>query len=109
MQTLELFCSTKSFSKVTAAFGHATFTVDHHASHAPDLRADIQFLSSEKLPSSPFVLWASPPCQTFSMLSLTHYWNPDGTPKSLVGHRLVAKTLSLIIELNPAWWLYSVR
>ena len=104
MQTLELFCGTKSFSKVAAEFGYATFTVDNDASHAPDLTANILLLSSSKLPSSPFVLWASPPCQTFSVLSVTHYWNKDGTPKTLTGHRLVAKTVALIIELNPAWW-----
>lgn len=103
MQTIELFCGTKSFSKVATAFGYATFTVDNDATHAPDLTADILLLSAGQLPPSPFVLSASSPCQTFSILSISRYWNSDGTPKTLVGHRLVAKTFGLIIELNPAW------
>ena len=104
VQTIELFCGTKSFSKVAASYGYATFTVDNDASHDPDLVTDILMLSSRRLPSSPSILWASPPCQTFSVLSISRYWNADGTPKTLVGHRLVAKTLGLIIELNPTWW-----
>src|SRR5690349_7869682 len=99
MQTIELFCGTKSFSTVAASFGYATFTVDNDASHGADLTADILLLSSGVLPSAPFMLWASPPCQTFSVLSISHYWNADGTPKTLTGQRLLAKTLGLIIEL----------
>ena len=104
MQTIELFCGTKSFSKVAASYGYATFSVDNEASHEPELVADILLLSPQRLPQSPFMLWASPPCQTFSTLAIAHYWNTDGTPKTLVGHRLVAKTLGLIIDLNPTWW-----
>ena len=104
MQTLELFCGTKSFSKVAKTFGYATFTVDCDDTHEPELTADILLLSSKRLPTSPLILWASPPCQTFSTLAIPYYWNRDGTPRTLVGHRLVAKTLSLIIELNPTWW-----
>ncbi len=33
-----------------------------------------------------------------------YYWNADGTPRTLSGHRLVAKTLGVIVELNPTWW-----
>jgi hypothetical protein len=104
MQTVELFSGTKSFSKVAAGFGHPIFTVDNDPSVDPDLVADIRLLSSRKLPSSPFILWASPPCQTFSVAALHHHWKRDGTPRTLHGHRLVAKTVSLIIDLHPRWW-----
>jgi hypothetical protein len=37
------------------------------------------------------VLWASPPCQTVSTLSIFRYWNINGTPTMLVGHRFAAR------------------
>lgn len=104
MQTIELFCGTQSFSRVAASLGHATFTVDNDASHEPHLVADILLLSSSRSPLSLFVFWASPPCQTFSVLTAARYWNHDGTPRTLIGHRFVAKTIALIIELKPTWW-----
>jgi hypothetical protein len=41
MQTVELFCGTKSFSKVAAALSHSTFTVDTDPRHEPDLFHEI--------------------------------------------------------------------
>src|SRR5262249_7336741 len=104
MQTLELFCGTKSFSKVACDRGYAIFTVDCDASHEPHLVADIGNINPQRLPQSPFILWASPPCQTFSVAALPHHWKKDGTPRTLRGHRLVAKTISLIMDLKPTWW-----
>jgi len=80
MQTIELFCGTKSFSEVAGSLGYATFTVDNDPQHEPELVADILTLSAGMLPSSPFVLWASPPCQ-ISVASIAHYWNKTARPK----------------------------
>ena len=37
MQTVELFCGTKSFSKVAARLGHRTFTLDNDPALIPPL------------------------------------------------------------------------
>lgn len=107
MQTVELFCGTKSFSKVAASLSHKTFTVDSDPHHVPDLHINVLALNAYSLPYRPDVLWASPPCQAFSVAAIGHNWHPDGSPKSeraLVGMRIVAKTLQLIRDISPRWW-----
>jgi hypothetical protein len=107
MQTVELFCGTKSFSKVAAALGHSTFTVDNDTRHAPDLHINVLALAATVLPYRPDMLWASPPCEAFSVAAIGHNWHPDGTPKSeraLLALRVIDKTLSLIRTTGPRWW-----
>lgn len=107
MQTVELFCGTKSFSKVAAALGHSTFTIDNDTRHAPDLHINVLALSATSLPYRPDVLWASPPCEAFSVAAIGHNWHPDGTPKSeraLLALRVIDKTLSVIRTTGPRWW-----
>lgn len=107
MQTVELFCGTKSFSKVAATLSHSTFTVDSDPRHDPDLHINVLGLNASSLPNRPDILWASPPCQAFSVAAIGHNWHPDGTPKSeraLMGIRIIEKTLALIRDIGPRWW-----
>lgn len=107
MQTIELFCGTKSFSTVAARYGFDTFTVDIEPSFNPDLVADIQRLDIAELPKHPFILWASPPCEAFSVAAIGKNWNSGGTPKhprAILAQKLVAKTLRIIREVRPSWW-----
>ncbi len=70
MKVLELFCGTKSFSKVASEFGHDYFTVDYNSKFKPDMCCNIMELRKNDLPKEfrkPDVVWASPPCETFSM------------------------------------------
>ncbi len=106
-KTVELFCGTKSFSKVAGSLGHATFTVDNDPRHRPDLCVNVLALTPAALPTRPTVLWASPPCQAFSIASIGHHWNMDRTPRSeraFFSVCLVEKTLSLIRETGARWW-----
>lgn len=107
MQTVELFCGTKSFSSVAARRNHATFTLDIVAAFAPDILGDIRAVSASQLPRNPVVLWASPPCQAFSVAAQYRNWNRDWTPKHprvIEAQKVVRKTLALISELKPDWW-----
>ena len=41
MRTIELFCGTKSFSKVAKEEGHTTFTYDNNPEFKPDVCMDL--------------------------------------------------------------------
>ena len=106
MKILELFSGTESFSKVARERGHECFTVDNDNSFKPDLCKDIMDLKIEDIPFKPDVIWASPPCTTFSVSSIGHYWK-DGEPKNdkcINGIMIVCKTLALIKALKPKYW-----
>ena len=108
--TLELFSGTGSFSKIANKLGYKTFTIDNDASLEPDLVQDIIYLREDQLPYKPDILWASPPCETFSVASISHHWKGGKkayipkTDKAVLGIEKVASTLDLIDQLKPKYW-----
>jgi C-5 cytosine-specific DNA methylase len=103
MKTVELFSGTKSFSKVASSLGHETFTFDNNPLLNPDKCLDI---FDTKVPRGLDLLWASPPCTTFSVASISHYWK-DGKPKNekaIQGIAILAKTIEIITQSKPTWW-----
>jgi hypothetical protein len=96
---LDLFCGTKSVSRVFAAHGWDTFTLDIDPSCNADLTCDILDLKREQLPPAESVsfIWASPPCTQYSRARTN-----AKTPRDLAGaDRVVAKTLEVIDEWFP--------
>ncbi len=107
MTTIELFAGTHSFSKVAEKHGHNTFTTDFAEIDGQDLVADVRTLSLTSFPYQPDILWASPPCEGFSVAAIGKNWNHDNTPKTdsaRLGIELVENTLRLIDELRPTWF-----
>ena len=110
MKILELFCGTKSFAKVAKERGHEVFTVDIDKRFEPDLCINILELTPQMILDKfglPDVIWASPPCTTFSVASIKHYWD-NGKPKNdktLLGIQIVKKTIELIRILSPSFWV----
>jgi hypothetical protein len=108
MYILELFAGTKSFSKVAENLGHKTFTSDIDPRFGTDYTVDIFNFDTSKLPSKPDIIWASPPCEGFSVASIGKHWNVDHTPKSdkaVTSMQMVAKTIQIIDELKPKYWI----
>jgi hypothetical protein len=109
MICVELFCGTKSFTKIAKELGHEVYTIDILKELEPDLCIDINNLTIDMLPEKfkhPDIVWASPPCTTFSVASLRHYWI-NGKPKNkktLDGIKLVKNTLEIIKSLNPKYF-----
>lgn len=109
MKILELFSGSGSVSKAFREAGHETFTIDIEPDFEPDLVADVLKLKVSDLPKewrNPDVVWASPPCTTFSVASIGKYWKA-GKPKrsdTYIGMALALKTLELIAELKPKYY-----
>lgn len=110
MKTIELFAGTRSFSIVAKQFGAETFTTDYEKIDGQDLIADIRHLTKLDFPYTPDVLWASPPCEGFSVASIGKNWSggargyipkSDSAKRSIV---LAQEALRMIKELNPTWW-----
>lgn len=108
MRTMELFSGTKSFSKVLAAAGHGVFTVDNNHKLVPDLCTSIFSLeNNDERFDFLDMMWASPPCEGFSVAVIGRNWNHDHTPKTdtaRMGEALLKKTLDIIGEAKPKWW-----
>lgn len=109
MKILELFCGTKSFSKVAKARGHEVVTVDIEKKFNPTICCDILDFDPIMLNGfKPDVVWASPPCTTFSVASIGKHWNNDGTPKTdeaRKGLEILRKTRELIFDLKPKYFI----
>ena len=112
--TLELFCGTKSFSKVAEARGHETFTVDIESRFEPDLVADILSLKVADLPERfqhPNIVWASPPCQCYSVMCIGKNWETKTgkypipkRPEAEIAFHLAKHTVELIREMKPDYF-----
>jgi hypothetical protein len=110
MKTLELFCGTKSFSKVAKELGHETFTIDNAPMFEPDLCIDIMGFNPKIDDSYPDILWASPPCQGFSVAAMGKNWGggfrayEPKTDSARLAMKLALRTLELIRIFKPRYW-----
>lgn len=109
MRTIELFCGTKSFSKVAKEEGHTTWTLDNDPQFNPDLCMTIFGL--EGFSQFIDVMWASPPCTAFSVASIGKNWEklPCGdilpiSENAELGLSLLHRTIQLIKQEKPKIW-----
>jgi site-specific DNA-cytosine methylase len=119
MLIFDFFAGTGSATKAFEDAGHTVIKVELDEYFEADER-DIFTLNAQYLINKygkPNFIWASPPCQTFSVASIRHYWTyEDGTAKpknqkTLDGIERVRYTLQLIDELQPThgWLMENPR
>ena len=107
MKILELFAGSRSIGKVADLFALKVCSSDIEQFGGIDYVGDILDFDPEKIPFIPDVIWASPPCQGFSVAAIGKNWNHDNTPKTdsaRLGMKLALKTLEIIENykiLNP--------
>lgn len=116
MKILELFSGTQSISSVFRANGWDTFTIekDGQFENFTTWTVDILDVTAADILEKfgrPDVIWASPPCESFSVAAIGRNWEKleDGNvrPKhkrAELGLKLLNKTLELIEELQPTYY-----
>ena len=113
MKVLELFAGSRSFSKVAEELGHKTYTTDIESFDKIDQVCDIFNFDINKLREEfgePDIIWASPPCTTFSVASIGHHWKGGNkayipkTKEAELGVKIVREAIKLIYKLKPKYW-----
>lgn len=109
MQTLELFSGFSTFSFIARHRGHRTFTVDWDPDFGTDLVTDIRKLKRKDIPIGHVdLLWASPPCETYSVAGLWQHLRTKERPltgRALMADYTVINTLGIIKEIDPTYWV----
>ena len=104
----DFFAGTGSATKAFEDDGHTVIKVELDPYFEANER-DILGLTANGLIGKygrPDFIWASPPCQTFSVASIGRHWTIDKKPKSIeakVAIELVTHTINLIKALKPVY------
>jgi hypothetical protein len=111
MKVLELFAGSRSIGKVAEELGYEVYSVDINEFKGINLVKDIEFLTKDDIPFIPDVIWASPPCTTYSIAAIGHH-RDMGKPKTdfaAKSDRLVLNTLKLIKEFDCKYFIENPR
>ena len=112
---VELFSGSGHISQIAQEYGYRTRTIDVEEKYNPDICIDILNLRATQLPGSVDVVWASIPCTVYSILNIPNQWEKicigyrqyyyvPKTKKATAALRVLAKTISLIKQLNPIFY-----
>lgn len=109
LTALELFSGQGTISAELSARGWKTITIDQNPRFAADLTMDIMHLQPgtfRKLALHPALIWASVPCQKFSVLQIRNNWK-NGKPANAETRAAIAllnHTVRLIKALKPIYY-----
>ena len=115
MKILDLFSGTQSIAKVFKENGWETYTIELDKSHPGiDWYEDIMNITAQDILDRfgrPDVIWASPPCTTYSVAAI-HYHRRQAKDGSLnpisefarQSDELIKHTIQLIKDLQPRFY-----
>jgi len=110
MNVLELFAGSRSIGKQAEKLGMNVFSSDLIEFEKIDYAVSILDFDVTKVPFQPDIIWASPPCTSFSVASIGHHWTGGKgayipkTDGARLGLELVKKTLEIINHFQPTYW-----
>ena len=111
MKVLELYAGSRSIGKAAEALGDTVLSTDITAYDGIDVVGNILSIPMETWTDfAPDVIWASPPCTSFSVASIGHHWTGGKgayipkTKGALLGLALMHKTLEIIEACSPRIW-----
>jgi hypothetical protein len=111
MKVLELFSGSRSIGIAAEEQGHQVFSVDVVQWGDIDLVQDIEFMTPDQVPFIPDMIWASPPCTTYSIAAIGHH-RDNGRPKTDFAYksdRLVLNTLKIINYFDCKFYIENPR
>ena len=106
MNVLELFAGSRSIGKAAESLGYNVFSSDINDFEGINYVVDILEFDISRVPFKPDIIWASPPCTTYSIAAISHH-RPHDKPLSdfaLKSDKIVQKTIDIIKHLNPNKW-----
>ena len=113
MKVLELFAGSRSFSKVSEEFNYKTYTTDIEPFERIDQVCNIFKFDIDKMVNEvgkPDIIWASPPCTTFSVASISTHWTGGKrayipkTKEAEMGIQIIEETIQIIDMLKPKYF-----
>lgn len=110
MKVLELFAGSRSIGKQAESLGMEVFSSDINDFPGIHYQVDILKFDVFKVPFQPDIIWASPPCTTFSVASIGHHWTGGSrayipkSPEAEVGMAIAMKTKEIIQHFNPRFF-----
>lgn len=110
MNVLELFAGSRSIGKQAEKLGMNVFSSDLIEFDGINYAVSVLDFDVTKVPFQPDIIWASPPCTSFSVASIGHHWTGGKgayIPKSdgaRLGLKLVEKTIEIINHFQPKYW-----
>ncbi len=120
MNVLELFAGSRSIGKVAEERGHNVFSTDIQPFEKIDHVGDILQMDLGIIPFVPDMVWASPPCTSYSVASMGKHWGGGKkayipkTEEAKLGIALALRAIEIIEhfkKLNPnlVWYMENPR
>ena len=110
MNVLELFAGSRSIGKEAENLGMYVFSTDIKNFENINYVVDIFNFEYHKIKFQPDIIWASPPCTTFSIASVHHHWKKENdtykykTEAAKIGLDIINKTLDIINYFKPKFF-----
>jgi hypothetical protein len=113
MRVLDLFSGLGGASRAFLDRHHSVITLDIDSRFGCTITENILEVSWQKLAQyGPYdFIWASPPCECFSVASIGHHWTggiyayEPKTSDAVIAQLIVMRTLELIDGLHPLAWV----